>query len=104
MLRCGAIVYPSVSEGGAVSVLNVLGNGGLIPIISKSCGLDLEKYGLIFSKIDIETIQRAINSYLNFSEVELQQMAFAVKEHLSREYSYRKYYRRLSYIIRDVLN
>lgn len=104
MFSCGAMIYPSVSEGGAVAVLNVLGNGGLIPIISKSCGLDLEKYGLIFSDIDIHTIQQSIKCYLDFSSMELQQMAWAIKKHLSQEYSYRKYYKNLSRIIGDILS
>lgn len=38
---CLFTILPSVSEGTTTSVINCMGNGGLIPIITKNCGIDL---------------------------------------------------------------
>lgn len=35
LTQCSFIIYPSCSEGGSPSVLTAIGNGGLIPIITK---------------------------------------------------------------------
>ena len=44
--ECGILLNPSISEGGAVSVLNVLGNGALLPVYSRGTGLDLSEVGV----------------------------------------------------------
>ena len=40
MAQCAFMINPSISEGGAAAILNVVANGGLIPICSKASGLD----------------------------------------------------------------
>lgn len=44
-----AVVYPSISEGCAVSLLNVMANGGLIPIASTASGLNIREGGGVSS-------------------------------------------------------
>ena len=47
MSECAFVVHPSISEGGSPSVLNVVANGGLIPVCSKACGVDLPEDGSV---------------------------------------------------------
>ena len=104
MLLCGAVIFPSVSEGGGVSVLNVLANGGLIPIISKSTGLDLEDYGIVFDEVSIQNIEKSIDKFLNFTELNIEILSTRVKNHVRDEYSYSKYKENLKAIIKNTIS
>ena len=40
LLSCSFAIFPSCSEGGCPSTLTVIGNGGLIPIITKETTIE----------------------------------------------------------------
>lgn len=104
MYICGAVIFPSASEGGAVSILNVLYNGGLFPIISRSCGLDLDRYGFVFSEINNSNIEDGINFFLDLKEEQLHQKSIEIIEHLRKEYSYEKYQKSIKDIISKIIH
>jgi len=60
MARCAFVVFPSCSEGAPSSVLNVMGNGGLIPILTPETGIDIEGFGVTIPKPSQEDIREAI--------------------------------------------
>ncbi|MBW8185207.1 glycosyltransferase [Shewanella nanhaiensis] len=39
------VILPSCSEGTATAVLTAVGNGGLIPLVTKECGFDVDDFG-----------------------------------------------------------
>lgn len=45
--KCNFLIYLSYGEGGAPSVLTGIGNGGLIPIITQECSVDICDFGII---------------------------------------------------------
>lgn len=92
MYTCGAVLFPSASEGGAASILNVIANGGLIPIISKSAGLDLENVGIMLEQCTVEEIEEKINKFTKLPKTSIKEMSFAAKEHVRENYSYDKYF------------
>jgi hypothetical protein len=59
--ECAFLIFPSCSEGGCAGQVNLMRNGGLIPILTENCGLDIESYGYIIPKIDIESIENTIS-------------------------------------------
>lgn len=92
MNTCGFVLFPSASEGGSPSVLTAMGNGGLIPIISKAGGLDVEKFGFIFDDLQEETVELFIENALQLSNEEMykkskQSLEFANKQHSFKNYS-----------------
>jgi hypothetical protein len=100
MMTCGFCVYPSVSEGGAVSVLTCLGNGGLLPIISKSTGLDVDEYGLIIKEINSESLKEAIEKSQSKSDKELQLLSEKILNTVTDLYTLDNYYLNLKNIIK----
>jgi hypothetical protein len=50
MQNCGGDIFPRASEGGVAALLTVMSHGGLIPIITKACGLVIEHLGFIANK------------------------------------------------------
>lgn len=57
---CGILINPSISEGGAVSVLNVLGNGALLPVYSRGTGLDLSTVGIEVANVEYGSFEKAL--------------------------------------------
>lgn len=103
MNNVAAIIFPSVSEGGAVAILNVMANGGLVPIISKSSGLDVAKYGFQFSEISEKAVENQINNFLKLSNTELLGLSSLIKNDTRKMYSYENYENNLETIIRNAI-
>lgn len=69
--KCGFVIYPSCSEGGGAAILNVCGNGGLIPILTKEASIDVDDFGFIIKAFEDSAIKTAIDSSQSLSEVEM---------------------------------
>ncbi|MBQ3402715.1 MAG: glycosyltransferase [Synergistaceae bacterium] len=59
--KCAFVIMPSCSEGCAGSILTAM-SAGLIPIVSRVCGIDGEGQ-IILPDCSLETIERYINEY-----------------------------------------
>ena len=58
---CAFVIFPSCSEAGGPSVLNVCGNGGLIPIVSKETTINIGKFGIEIKSLDRIGIDNAVS-------------------------------------------
>lgn len=101
METCVSVVFPSVSEGGAPSVLTVMGNGGLIPIISKASGLDINKYGFEFDSINKDTLGKNIDKLLSYTDDELKNLSVQIQNETRERYTYTNYKNNLKKLIID---
>ena len=79
------VISPSCAEGQSGAV--ILGmHAGLIPIVSKECGVDVEDFGFVLPDCSTETIARTIQHCSQFPETELRlraekAWAYAQKHH-----------------------
>ena len=103
MHTCGYAVFPSVSEGGSPALLNTMANGGVIPIITRSSGLDMDEYGWIIDAHDINLFSDAINEAALLADAVLKEKAIKVKSHVRKTYTYENYKKNLSNIIEGIL-
>lgn len=104
MNKCSAVVSPSISEGGAIGVINVMANGGLIPIISKSSGLNVDHYGFMFDNLDISTINKMLDKLLAMNENNIKQLSQKIKTETREKYTLENYKNNLTGILREILN
>ncbi|MBP7496660.1 MAG: glycosyltransferase [Bacteroidales bacterium] len=89
---CGTCIFSSASEGSAPSVVTVMGNGGLIPIINEACGIDIpENTGFIIKNSELSTIETAINQLLLLKEEELRIRSKKIIDFISSEHSLENY-------------
>ncbi|MBO7302479.1 MAG: glycosyltransferase [Bacteroidaceae bacterium] len=58
--QCGILLNPTISEGGAVSVLNVLGNGVLLPVYSEATGIALSDVGVCVPNVAYKDFEEAL--------------------------------------------
>lgn len=61
MEECSFVILSSCSEGCTTAVVTSMGNGGLIPLISRECGLDIIN-GRIFDNNSFDTIKQEIQT------------------------------------------
>jgi len=98
---CAFVLFPSVSESGCAGVVSVMANGGLIPIISKASGLDIEEFGYVFENIEESVILEYINEVLGLSEEQLYEKSLTVKSNVRDIYSYKNYRQNLQKILEE---
>jgi glycosyltransferase involved in cell wall biosynthesis len=92
-----ALIYPSCSEGQAGSVVLTM-HAGLIPIISRESGVDVDNFGVILKENTIEEIKTTVKSISLLAASTLKARAVAAwqyaRDHHTRETfakSYRKF-------------
>lgn len=104
MDTCAVALFPSVSEGGSPALLNVMANGGLIPIASKACCIDIEQYGFQMEEVTLENISAYIDKLLNLTSEELRQISRQVKEQTREKYTLQNYQDNLLQHISHIIN
>lgn len=103
MDQCAFTILPSVSEGGSPSVLNAIANGGLIPIITRSSGLDIDNFGILIDKPERISVNNAINEALLLNDSQLFNMSMSAKNNIRKNYTYFKYKKDLAGLIKKLL-
>ena len=96
--QCAWTIFPSCSEGGAVSVLTVIGNGGLIPIITKETSVDTG-YEIWIDDFSTKAINDSINVALSLSKYEIENMMKMNAEVVCKRNSLKMYKQNLKNII-----
>lgn len=89
--QCGVLLNPSVSEGGAVAVLNVLGNSPLLPVYSKGTGLDLSSVGVEIDSVDYGNFEDALLAVDAMPLAEFGEKARAAHNLVKYKYTLAKY-------------
>lgn len=75
LTMCSFIIFPSCSEGGSPSTLTVIGNGGLIPIITKETTIETG-HEIWIEGFDYESIDKAIKYSQAFSFEEIKELHY----------------------------
>lgn len=89
--ECGILLNPSVSEGGGVSVLNVLGNGALLPVYSKGTGLDIANVGIEVGEVTYDNFRNALLAVAELPTETIEQKAWEAHRLVKEKYTLDKY-------------
>lgn len=103
MMQCGAAIFPSASEGGAAALLAVMTYGGLIPICTKACGLDIEDIGFVSEKPTLSSVEEQLQRYMQLSPEQLKINATDVQQKVSGIYNQQNYAAKLKQILQNAL-
>ena len=103
LTRCAFVIFPSCSEGGGASVLNVCGNGGLIPLLSKEASIDTNDFGFVFDKIDIKSIQFVIEQVLQLKDYEIKEKTIKCHDEISKRHNQTNFGIELRKCINDII-
>jgi len=100
---CAFTIFPSCSEGGGVSVLNVLGNGGLVPLLSKEASIDIDDFGIQINALSADGVTAAINSALQLDVDEIKLRSRKAAEKVNLVNSVENYRRHLTNSLEQIL-
>ena len=67
---CSFVIFPSCSEGGAASVITAVGNGALIPIVSKGSSVTTG-YEIELENLNVDSINKAVLLVESYSDDQL---------------------------------
>lgn len=99
----GGVLFPSAAEGGAAALLTLMGNAGIVPITTKSTGLDIEQYGFIADEVNTESVKLQVEKYLNTSPNMLTALSEKLRQEIRIKHSYESYKTRLYKVIQSTL-
>lgn len=102
--ECAVLMNPSISEGGAVSVLNVLGNGALLPVYSRGTGLNLEKTGVEVPIVTYDSFDAAMLSVDSMTAEEMAERAWATHKFVRDNYTLELYEERMFRHIKEIID
>ncbi len=102
--KCASVVYPSSSEGGSPAVLNVCGNGGMVPIVSREATVDVNGYGYILRTNDINEIKDMIVMISESDNTALKEKGELGGKIISEKHTLKKFSDSLRGIIIDIIN
>lgn len=101
--NCALLINPSLSESGAVGVLNVLANGLLYPVYSHETGLALADYGCEVPHVEYADFEKAILAAASLPAEELHTKSLALNRHVRSNYTLALYEERLRTHIETIL-
>lgn len=101
--QCGILLNPSVSEGGAVSVLNVLGNGALFPVYSKATGVDISHTGICVKEVTYEAFETALLQADSVGVDEFARKAWSAHRLVKENYTLESYENNMYMILKEII-
>jgi hypothetical protein len=101
--KCGILLNPSLSESGAVSVLNVLGNGALLPVYSKGTGLDIANVGVEVGEVTYENFRNAILAVAELPVGTIRQKAWDAHRLVKEKYTLDNYRENMYRHIKEII-
>jgi hypothetical protein len=100
--QCGYSILPSCSEGMAGSVVTGM-SFGLIPLITKECGID-SRYSIKIADPSVPSITKLIRQCLTISRTQLQELCLNVKIESGIKYSPYNYTNALRLALNNLIN
>lgn len=102
MNQCSFLIMPSISEGCSTSILNVVANGGLIPIYSSICGVDLQPIGISIPSITYDAFEAAVLDAIRIQPDEIKKQSIQICELVRNNYTLEQYRNNLKEIISKI--
>lgn len=101
MEECSFVILTSVAEGLATAVITAMGNGGLIPIVTKETGIDIS-LGIEVLKNDKKELLKALEFSQNYSKEEITEKSLYLMEKINCEFSEEKFEENLRKILIEI--
>jgi len=104
MNSCSFIIFPSCSEGMASGALTCM-NHGLIPIITKECGIDIDNsIGYLLDDYKYETIEENILNVSQLDNVQLNKKQNNVLKHTTANYNLEIFTNQIESYLNEIIN
>lgn len=102
--QCAFTIFPSASEGCSPSVITTMGNGGLIPLITRACGINSPVSNFMIDYPNAHNVRQAIDRAIVLSPSELLNRSIECLEYARKVHSIDQFRNNFSEIINTVLS
>jgi len=99
---CSFVIFPSCSEGGSPSVLTAIGNGGLIPIITRETTIETG-HEIWIEGFDYESIDKAIKLSQTLTFEKIKKLQYNNLNFVKKNHTQEVYYNLLKKNIQNIL-
>lgn len=99
---CSFVIFPSCSEGGSPSVITAVGNGGLIPIITKETTIRTG-FEIWIEGFNYESIEKAVRQSQSLTFEEIRSLQLSNLSYVKNNHNQEVYYKRLKEYIQRIL-
>lgn len=99
---CSFVIFPSCSEGGAASVLTAIGNGALIPIITKETTISTG-YEIWIDDFNYIGIDKAVKQALELNDYQISELQKKNHENVQANHSQQNYFNQLKLSVSKIL-
>ncbi len=99
--RCGAVILPSCSDCQPGSVIEAM-HAGLIPLVTRETGLDVEANGIVFDSDRESDIENAILRFSGLDDSQLENRSRATRELAQHQYAEDVFINRWSQIAQEI--
>lgn len=89
-LSCGFVILPSCSEGTATAVVTAVGNGTMVPVVTKECGYDVDEAGFLI-ELNAADIGRQLDRFDTFDAEKLKEIAVTAQRLAITRYTIEHY-------------
>ena len=100
---CSFVIFPSCSEGGSPSVLTAIGNGALIPIITRESSVSTG-HELWIEDFTLEAIAKVVEYSQSLTPEQIRELQILNLNYVQKENSQSEYYENLKVAIKELLN
>jgi hypothetical protein len=101
--ECDFVIFPSCSEGGASSVLTAIGNGALIPIVSRESTISVP-HQIDIENLDLESVCRAIDCALAMDSREILDCQWTNFKYVTTNHSLEIYLEKLTAALNEIIS
>jgi len=101
VLRCGYVILPSCTEGQPGGVVQCM-HAGLVPVLTRDCGIDTLDFGILFDGDDLAATEKAIVGCAGRNQDEMNDMSANVLRAAQNEYSEEAFLARWRVILSEV--
>jgi glycosyltransferase involved in cell wall biosynthesis len=100
--KCCTIIFPSCAEGQCGSVINCM-HAGLIPVVSKETGIDVDEFGHILQNCSIYEIEQTLELVASTPPDELKKMSRQSWEFVNTEHTRENFSKNYCEFIENIL-
>lgn len=101
MNTCNYVILPSCSEGQPHSVVECM-NQGLVPVVTRACGLDVDGYGMLLDPCTIQEIARVVSVLSSYPAARCREMSLRARNAAVTDFSESAFRREMTKAIRQM--
>ena len=99
--KCAYVILPSCAEGQPGSVVQCM-HTGMIPVVTKECGIDTEDFGITFKNDSIEEIEKVVLELCQKQEDWCKEKSIKTKKIAESKYSEEAFVNRWREILKEI--